>query len=304
MEYYAKQGPITKATTSFFKGFKGTCEYAGIKTPPEIILIASVAGAVILGFLSAIIDPVLGFLVFFLIVDIGIGGPYFLADKKIAEIEKNLPDVLHHMGTTLKTGGTVEVALKEVSQVDYGPITEQVKVMLREINEGKTFEEAFYTFAKKSRSEITQRTATIIIAARKAGGGLLDTLSSMSEDIRAISRLKRERASSTAMQFMFILAAAVFVAPLVFGVVKSVLEILLNSSVDETTKIQSLALMAQFDFTFKAYVVLETLLNTIGAVMIKTGKASKAIPYLPMTMLVAYLIYVGTASSFLSLIGG
>ena len=83
-----------------------------------------------------------------------------------------------------------------------------------------------------------------------------------------------------------------------------VLEILLQSAVDEATKAQSVILLNSFDTTFKLYLVIETAFNTVGAVLIRTGQFTKSIPYLPFTMLISYVIYTAVSTTFLSLIGG
>jgi len=247
-------------------------------------------------------DITLSILLALLVLDLGFGLPFYLASQKIKKIEEKLPDVLHHMGTTLKTGGTIEVALREVSRVEYGPITKGVKNMLREINEGKNFEEAFSSFAISSRSELMQRAAIIIIAARKSGGALLETLTAMAEDIRALYRLKRERTTKTFLQFLFILVAGCIIAPFVFGIVKSVLEILIQVGGGSTP--ESLAVVVQFDFLFKAYVILESGLSILGAVQVREGNISKAAIYIPIGVIISYVIYVAVAASFLRLIGG
>jgi len=293
------------ADEGFMAKFQSTLDYVGVKMPAQMLVLASVIGAFAgLFFMWLLVDPVLGLLVAAIIVDLGIGMPFFMADRKVAQIEDKLPDMLHHMSTTLKTGGTVEVALREVSRQDYGPITPGIKKMIRQINEGKTFEQAFANFADETRSELVRKASVIIVAARKAGGGLVETLTAMSDDIRAISRLQRERKSKTVMQFLFIMVAGVMVAPLVFGIVKSVLDILVSASSTAAQAAAGAAMIAQFGFLFKVYLMIESFLCTLGSVLIREGRWQKAIIYIPMGMLAAYVIYSVVAVMFFSMIGG
>jgi pilus assembly protein TadC len=287
---------------AFYESYASAVKFAEMKFRPEIILAATVAAIAAALAVGSLFDFTLGFLLALVAADFGIGVPFFLAERKVEDIESRLPDVLHHMATTLKTGGTVEVALREVSRVNYGPITPGIKNILREMNEGKPFEGAFSEFAIESRSELLRRAAIIIIAARKAGGGLLDTLAAMAEDIRALARLKRERKTKTFMQFLFIVVAGCFVAPFVFGIVKSVLEILVK--VGGQASAETLAVVGQFDVLFKLYLIIESALTMMGAVLVREGKISKAILYLPAGMLVSYIIYTAIASLFLKMIGG
>ncbi|MEM4222274.1 MAG: type II secretion system F family protein [archaeon] len=281
--------------------YEDAVEYADIKINPKFLLFGGIAIALILLFSLYFVDPTLGFLLFVLVLDLSIGGPFYLVQRKIANIESRLPDVLHHIGTTLKTGGTIETALTEVSKANYGPITSGVKDMLKEMYEGKPFETAFSDFATKSKSEMLQRAAVIIIAAKKAGGSLLDTLTALADDIRALYRLKRERKTKTFMQFLFILVAGAGVAPFVFGIVKSVLQILVGMGGEMTQ--ETFSMVSQFDTLFKFYVIVSAALTTAGAVQVREGDLSKGVVLIPIAMLGAYLIYVFVASLFISMLG-
>lgn len=283
----------------FYTKYKDVVEFTELRFSPPVMISLTVVLAVGLFLLGMLFDTILGVLLAILAVDLGLGLPFFLADRKVHEIEERLSDVLHHMSTTLKTGGTIEVALREVSRIDYGPITIGIKGILREMNEGKPFEEAFADFARNSHSELVKRAAIIIIAARKAGGGLLDTLNAMAEDIRAMARLQRERKTKTLMQFLFIMVAGVVIAPVVFGIVKSVLEILLQ--VGGTGA--SLGIVGEFDTLFKLYLIIEASLVTLGAVIVREGKWSRAVVYLPIGAVSAYAIYFFVSTMFLKFMG-
>jgi len=289
---------------SLLKKYEETVEFAGIKLPGKVLAFLTIMSAVGVSFVTLFFDPMLSVLMAILLIDIGFGLPFFLAEAKIAKIERRLPDVLHHIGTTLKTGGTIEAALKEVSRIDYGPITVGVKQMLKRINEGQTFEEAFSEFALNSRSKLLKKAAVIIIAAKKSGGALVETLSAMAEDFRALYRLERERKTKTFMQFLFIITAGCFVAPFVFGIVKSVLGILLQVGGSTAMYAETVRIVSQFDFLFKAYLMLESALSMMGAVQVREGKLSKAVIYIPIGMLASYVIYVLTSSVFLSFLMG
>lgn len=290
------------AKPRFYEKYEETLRFSGIKIPPQLMIVLTIVLVAASVFIGLLFDITLAVLLPLLALDIGFGLPFYLADKKVAQIEERLPDVLHHMGTTLKTGGTIEVALKEVSRIEYGPITVGIKDMLREINEGKTFEDAFSDFALRSRSALLQRTAVIIIAARRSGGALLETLSAMAEDIRALYRLKRERKTKTFLQFLFIMVAGVLIAPFVFGIVKSVLEILIKVGAQATA--ETLRIVTEFDTLFKAYIIIEAALATLGAVQVREGGFSKAVIYIPIAAIISYMIYITVAASFLPLIGG
>jgi pilus assembly protein TadC len=287
----------------FWKNYTDLVEFAEIKMDPAVLVVLTLIGMVIAFIVGSLLDVTLSFLLAVLVADLGFGMPFFLSDRKIDEYEARLPDVLHHIGTTLKTGGTVEIALREAAKVNYGPITKGLKRMLREINEGKTFEDSFRDFALESRSPLMKKVAVVIIAAKKSGGALLDTLTAMAEDIRAVYRLQRERKSKTLMQFMFILVAGLLVAPFVFGIVNSVLGILMKIGTAETMG-EGANLVKQFDLLFKIYLIVAGSLIVMCSTQIREGKLSKSIIYIPIGIIVSYVVYVFISSSFISMLGG
>jgi len=290
--------PLARA----WRSYVDTVEFSEIKINPAVLIVVTLMAMVVAFIIGSLLDVTFSFLLMILAADLGFGLPFFLADSKIDALESRLPDVLHHIGTTLKTGGTIEIALREASKVNYGPITKGIKIMLREINEGKTFEDAFRDFAIESRSPLFKKVAIIIIAAKKSGGALLDTLSAMAEDIRAVYRLKRERKSKTLMQFLFILVAGLGVAPFVFGIVNSVLEILTKIGVSTSAE-EAYALIQQFDFLFKLYLIIAAALIVVASVQVREGKLSKSIVYVPIGIVITYVIYVFVSSFFLKILG-
>ncbi|MBI1973466.1 type II secretion system F family protein [Candidatus Micrarchaeota archaeon] len=286
--------------------YEDSLEFIGWKIPAVMLILLSVVVSVVAFvagfFLGA--DLPLVFLVSLLVADLGLGLPLYIANKKVGAIEKRLPDVLHHLSITLKTGGTIETALKETGRIDYGPITVGLREMLRQINEGKTFEDAFRDYALKSRSEMLEKVAIIIIAARRAGGGLLDTLDALAEDIRSVYRLRQERRSKTLMQFMFIIVAGSFVAPFVFGILRSVIQVLAKVGTSAADPTLAIGLTNQFDLMFKGFLIIESALTTFGAVQVREGKITSAVIVAPITILISYLLYSVVGGSFMGLLIG
>jgi len=282
-----------------WKRYKEIVEFSDIGIEPIVLVTVSLVLAIVGAVIASFVDIVLSILVAIVILDLGIGLPIFLKERKIKRIEDALPDVLHHMSTTLKTGGTVETALREASRMDYGPITKGLRRMLREIQEGSTFERSFNSFAERSKSRLLQKVSTVVIAARRSGGGLIDTLTAMSEDIRAVQRLREERRTKTLLQFLFIIVAGSFIAPIIFGIVRSVLTVLMGIG----EEVIHTGIIGQYGTIFKVYLVMQSSLGTMAAVQVREGHISKAVIYIPILALVTYIIYVVVSTLFLAVVG-
>jgi len=275
-------------------------KFSDIGIKPIVLVAITLTLAIIGAIIASFFDMVLAILAALVIVDIGLGLPIFLRNRKIQKIEEALPDVLHHMSTTLKTGGTIETALREASRMDYGPITKGLRRMLREIQEGSTFEKSLNSFAERSKSRLLEKVSTVVIAARRSGGGLIDTLTAMSEDIRSVQRLREERRTKTLLQFLFIIVAGSFIAPFIFGIVRSVLFVLvgIGEEVVET------GIVAQYGTIFRLYLILQSALGTAGAVQVREGELSKAVIYIPILALITYVLYTIVSVYFLAMVGG
>lgn len=194
---------------------------------------------------------------------------------------------MSHMSTSLRAGSTVEAALKEVASAGYGPISIDLRSMLRQINEGKTFEDAFIGFGKKTESLIVQRSINVIVSAKRTGGGLVEALSSISDDMRENLRLHKERRAKTMVQVLFIIIASNFVAPFIFGLVAGIILFLAQIAGGETP-----ALFETLIFYFKGYLIISALFSALAASLIREGNVTKTVIYAPLLLLIAYVIFI------------
>ena len=177
-----------------------------------------------------IVTPIVTFfnLVLGLITPIAIVGvtifliPLLLRTRRVAAIERALPEVFHEMALTLKAGIAMEGAIDDIASADYGPISEEFRKTLLEIRRGRSVDGAFIALAKRVESENLRRAMSMVISGMKMGASLSDVLEAISSDIRETRRIERERAATTMMQVMFILVASAIVAPAAIGIIASV----------------------------------------------------------------------------------
>lgn len=101
---------------------------------------------------------------------------------------------------------------------------------------------------------------------------------------------------------MFIIVSGCFIAPFVFGIVKSVLEILMKVGGAATIE-ESMALLATFTFMFKTYLITASALTVLGAVQVREGVLSKAVVYIPLGCIATYVIFTFVSSTFVSMLG-
>lgn len=88
-----------------------------------------------------------------------------------------------------------------------------------EIRMGRNFDEAWIAMSKRLKSRELERIFGIILDGRKSGSSISKVLSDVSDDLRDLMALKRERRSSVMMSVMFLLIAAVIATPFAIGMV-------------------------------------------------------------------------------------
>ncbi len=283
-------------------------------------LFVSIGIYLFFGFALNYWDVILAFIVFSIFLIYAVSIPFIFLELRVNDIEKELPDVLFTLATTVRAGGSLEMALKDAYDISKGPIKEELKKTIKEMKEGLTFEEAFQSFGERCRSKIVKRTASIIVTAKRSGGGLVDALTSISDDLRDFMRVKRERISKTTMQAMFFVAAGIVIAPAIFGLVCSIAEYMGEKTssfvkpredplLDFVKSIyrafgldEPKNLVYILNPLFKIYLFLLSIMSAIGVAILREGKFSSGIKFIPVFLLVSYVIfnviYYGTKMFF------
>jgi flagellar protein FlaJ len=201
------------------------------------------------------------------------------------------------MADTLKAGDTYESALREVANSDYGRLSEEMGLALRRLEEGENLETALSGFAERVDSRTVRRTILIVLDSIRTGASLSDILDEISDDVRDFQRLKDDRKSNTTMQFLFLVAAGGIISPMIFGEINAVMGSLANITLQTMTEAQKAAaaqasgfmvLMVQF------YLIIEVMGSGVMMSIIREGKLNKSVIYIPVLLLIAFVMYYVT----------
>lgn len=241
------------------------------------------------------------------LLDIMLGYPYYVATKRIARIEEDLPDALKQIADTLKAGGTFEYGLRSVTTTETGPLAEEMETILFKLEEGENLETAMRSFARGIKSRLVDRAVDIMLDSIAAGASLAKILDEIADDIKAAHRINVERKTSTMMQVIFMVAAGAVVAPLIFGLVSTVMHFLITVSVKSAVVEAAKAAAAVNEgnwikFMMQLYIGVEVVAVSAMISMMREGNVSKTIIYLPILLSIAYICYfagmLGSMSMF------
>jgi len=279
--------------------YKKILERNKIKLHPfvwiSIAILLGLVGAVLVALLTD--NYVFAGVTLIAVADIIIGLPIYFENKRTAQIEKFFPAALREMSDILKSGGTYEYALREVSMIDYGPLTKELQKILRRLEDGTNFEDAFSSINENVDSALIRKVVTIILDSVKAGAGLADVLDEIAEDARNLYKLQQERKAKTTMQVLFIVAAGSVIAPAIFGLVNTLISFLVDVSTStgivESVKEIATAISAGeiIHNVLLFYLFFEALISSIIIAYMRDKTASKALLYFPIFVFIGFIIF-------------
>ena len=137
------------------------------------------------------------------------------------KIDSYLPYLLREIADAQKVGLPLPRAIIDASKRQYGPLTEELKMMAAKISWGIPFGDSLRDMADSIQTPLFHRTSVLILEAERSGGQTEDIFESAYEHVNSILGLERERQSSMSPYKWIILISYV-----VFAVI---LVLLLNS---------------------------------------------------------------------------
>ena len=140
-------------------------------------------------------------------------------ERRAQEIEKSAPDFLRQLSSMLQVGLSFENAMEDMSQYGEGPLYDEMRRTIIEIRMGRNFDDAWRAMSKRLKSRELERIFGIILDGRKSGSSISTVLGDVSDDLRDLMALKRERKSAVMMSVMFLLISAVIATPFAIGMV-------------------------------------------------------------------------------------
>jgi flagellar protein FlaJ len=225
--------------------------------------------------------------------------PRMRADKRKGQVEDALPDALHHMSVAIKTGLVLESVIAEISEADYGPLSEEYAQVVLEIKRGRTLRDAFLNFAVRSGSKDIVRAINLLVEGMESGGPISDVLEEVSEDMRSVKEVKAERKTFTSQQISFLAMASLIAGPFVMGVVGALPQIMEaamaqaggggggGAAVPEVDMGEIYKVVTALSF----YVIAQAVASAIMMGVIMFGEFKRGFKYMIPMAIVAYTVY-------------
>lgn len=122
--------------------------------------------------------------------------------SRLKQIEDMFPKFLADLAQSLETGMTLPQAIKTSTRNEYGALTQHIHDINAKVSFGISFERILNDFAEKIGSHTMKRTVQTIIETYKSGGTMATVLKSVSESLRELEKIKKERSASIYSQML------------------------------------------------------------------------------------------------------
>ncbi len=125
-------------------------------------------------------------------------------------IEKALPEFLGDLATASRTGIPLQVSLEHASKRMYGPLTEELRILVAHMSWGMNFEEALTKFSDRIDIPLIKKAEVLINEAAKHGGDLSTIFESTAKYVQDVNAWTEKRKMQT-MPYVAIFYFSVFI---------------------------------------------------------------------------------------------
>lgn len=213
-------------------------------------------------------------------------------ERRAREIEKTAPDFLRQLSSMLQVGLSFENAMEDMSQYGEGPLYDEMRRTIIEIRMGRNFDESWRAMSKRLKSRELERIFAIILDGRKSGSSISKVLADVSDDLRDLMALKRERKSAVMMSVMFLLISAIIATPFAIGMVSVYSGFMQNYGMESE-------IILSAPFAGEIYMIIHSILVGFIISIIMYGEIKKGIKFsLPLAVASFGIFY------FISTFGG
>jgi flagellar protein FlaJ len=176
-----------------------------------ILFIITIAARVVLLkalFISLAVGLVIGMVSFLYLIFY----PKLCVNRKVRNIEKNLPYALHHLLIDVRSGVPLFNALSSIAHSDYELLSDEIQKAINDINTGKSEIAALEKLARRNPSLYFRRVIWQIVNALKSGADVGSTISQIVIALLEEQKIsiKRYGAQLNPLALMYMIFAVIF----------------------------------------------------------------------------------------------
>ncbi|MHA1911387.1 MAG: type II secretion system F family protein [Candidatus Kariarchaeaceae archaeon] len=118
---------------------------------------------------------------------------YFKEEKRLSNIDKNLPYLLREIADAQRIGMSLPRAVSEAAKRNYGPLTPELRKLAAKVSWGIPFRDAMISFRESLNTSLANRATVLILEAERSGGDLEQIFSASERHVQDLLDIKNER---------------------------------------------------------------------------------------------------------------
>lgn len=127
------------------------------------------------------------------------------------QIVKQMPAFLRDLGASIQTGIPIQAALENTAKRDFGPLTDELRIMLSHVSWGLNFEDAMTELSERIDLPLVRKAITLVLEASKHGGNQFNILSSTASYMENVNTWElRRRTQTVTYVAIFYFSVAIF----------------------------------------------------------------------------------------------
>jgi archaeal flagellar protein FlaJ len=171
------------------------------KTIKLIAIISGIAAIIFFIFAASfyLTSPTLDYMIIIALA-IGVGPPSIISiihNRWKMKIEKATPEFLRDLATASRTGIPLQVAMEHASHRMYGPLTDELKILVAHMSWGMNFNDALDEFGARIDLPLIKKATVLINEAGKHGGDLSNIFDSTAKYLENINEWTQKRRQQT-----------------------------------------------------------------------------------------------------------
>ncbi len=138
--------------------------------------------------------------------------PKLTSTRKVKDIEKNLPPMLHHLLVQVRAGVPLYNTFVSIAKSDYGLLSNEIRRVVNEVNTGKSEAEALEILTRETPSFFFRRVMWQVINALKSGADIGITMKEIVDNLAVEQRvaIKKYGSQLNPLALMYMLFAVIF----------------------------------------------------------------------------------------------
>jgi len=237
--------------------------------------------------------------------------------QHVQEIEESLPDFLQLASANISAGMTVDRALWYAIRPKFGILAVEMENVAKSTIVGEDLEKALVKMGQRYDSRMLKETINLIVEGIQSGGEMAQLLNKLSTNIKETQLMRKEIGASVTTYAIFIGAATIVAAPLLFALSTQLLMIIQkifgSIHIDQSVGPSGLFSM---NFSgesisignFKNFAILVLIISSFFSAaiisVIQKGSVKEGVKTIPIFIIVSIILYYAASALFSSLLGG